>query len=88
MDSFGLLRKSYRNTVEISNFATNILRHGSFSIYPAEPIIRHGKEVEVEEQKGVSDNHFVQRAAEILRKKKKGKRCKKMKLLFSRVRNK
>lgn len=66
MDSFGLLRKSYRNTVEISNFATNILRHGSFSIYPAEPIIRHGKEVEVEEQKGVSDNHFVQRAAEIL----------------------
>lgn len=42
MDSFGILRKSYRNTIEISEFATNILRHGSFSIYPAEPIIRHG----------------------------------------------
>ena len=67
MDSFGLLRKSYRNTVEISDFATNILMQGSFSVYPAEPIIRHGKKVEVEEQKGVSDESFVQRAAEILR---------------------
>ena len=42
MDSFGILKKSYRNTVEISNFATNILHHGQFSIYPVEPIIRHG----------------------------------------------
>lgn len=46
-DSFGLLRKSYRNTVEISRFATDILYHGSFQIYPVEPIIRHGKEVRV-----------------------------------------
>ena len=66
MDSFGLLRKSYRNTVEISDFATNILKHGSFSIYPVEPIIRHGKKVEVEEQKGISDTAFTKRAAEIL----------------------
>ena len=44
-DSFGLLKKSYRNTVEISNFATEILRHGNFAIYPVEPIIRHGNEV-------------------------------------------
>jgi len=49
MDSFGVLRKSYRNTVEISEFATDILRHGSFSIYPAEPIIRHGNPVAVEQ---------------------------------------
>ena len=48
-DSFGILKKSYRNTVEISDFATNILRHGSFSVYPVEPIIRHGAEVVVEE---------------------------------------
>ena len=41
-DSFGLLKKSYRNTVEISKFATEILRHGSFSIYPVDPIDRHG----------------------------------------------
>jgi len=46
-DYFGLLRKSYRNTVEIANFATDILYHGSFQVYPVEPIIRHGKEVRV-----------------------------------------
>ncbi|MBT9777371.1 AAA family ATPase [Clostridium sp. MCC353] len=47
LDYFGLLRKSYRNTVEISNFATNILHHGNFPIYPVEPIIRHGNEVRI-----------------------------------------
>ena len=45
-DAFGLLRKSYRNTVEISEFANEILRHGDFSIYPVEPIIRHGNPVQ------------------------------------------
>lgn len=51
-DSFGLLKKSYRNTVEISNFATDILHHGKFSIYPVEPIIRHGNPVRVERVSG------------------------------------
>lgn len=46
-DYFGILRKSYRNTVEISEFAANILQHGSFPVYPVEPIIRHGEEVRV-----------------------------------------
>lgn len=46
-DSFGLLKKSYRNTVEISDFATEILRHGNFSIYPVDPIRRHGNAVKV-----------------------------------------
>lgn len=46
-DYFGLLQKSYRNTVEISHFATNILHHGSFQVYPVQPIIRHGNEVRV-----------------------------------------
>ena len=46
-DSFNTLRKSYRNTIEISDFATNILKHGSFPIYPVEPIIRHGKQVSI-----------------------------------------
>lgn len=41
-DAFGLLKKSYRNTIEISNFATDILKHGNFAIYPVEPIVRHG----------------------------------------------
>ncbi len=44
-DYFGLLRKSYRNTVEISNYATDILKHGHFKIYPVEPILRHGNPV-------------------------------------------
>ncbi len=44
---FGLLKKSYRNTVEISNFATEILRHGNFAVYPVEPISRHGSQVQV-----------------------------------------
>ena len=47
MDRFGILKKSYRNTVEISEFATDILHHGQFSSYPVEPIIRHGKPVQV-----------------------------------------
>ena len=44
-DYFGLLRKSYRNTVEISNYATDILRHANFPIYPVEPVLRHGETV-------------------------------------------
>ncbi len=48
-DSFGILKKSYRNTVEISEFATDILHHGRFSSYPVEPIIRHGGPVAVKE---------------------------------------
>ncbi len=54
-DCFGLLRKSYRNTIEVSNFATDILRHGSFAIYPVEPIVRHGDEVMVKETKDFND---------------------------------
>lgn len=46
---FAVLRKSYRNTVEISKFATNILRHGSFPVYPADPIERHGSDVSITE---------------------------------------
>lgn len=54
-DAFGLLKKSYRNTIEISNFATNILRHGDFAIYPVEPIVRHGEAVKVEKCMDRSD---------------------------------
>lgn len=71
IDSFGVLRKSYRNTVEISRFATNILRHGSFSIYPAEPIIRHGREVAVERltdrEQALGKEALAARGAEICR---------------------
>jgi len=47
MSCFGILKKSYRNTVEISHFATDILRHGKLVSYPVEPIIRHGEPVKV-----------------------------------------
>ncbi len=75
--SFNLLKKSYRNTVEISNFATNILYHGQFSVYPVEPIIRHGKPVEViNVLKQSTNNHkatensdmLICKAAEICKK--------------------
>lgn len=48
-DGFGVLKKSYRNTVEISNFAAKILKHGSFPVYPADPILRHGNPVTITE---------------------------------------
>ncbi len=71
-DSFSVLRKSYRNTVEISDFATNILRHGRFSIYPAQPIIRHGSPVLVKQI--LKESALIKEAAEICRKwKEKGR---------------
>lgn len=65
-DTFGLLKKSYRNTVEISNFATGILRHGHFPIYPVEPIIRHGEEVKIVDCKG--EEGLLQHAVETIEK--------------------
>lgn len=65
LDYFGLLRKSYRNTVEISNFATNILQHGNFPIYPVEPIIRHGNEVRTE--KCGDEEQMISEAAKVIR---------------------
>lgn len=64
MDSFGILKKSYRNTVEISDFATRILHHGSFSSYPVEPIIRHGAPVAVLQR---SEDDLIREAAKICR---------------------
>ncbi|BCJ96021.1 DNA helicase [Anaerocolumna cellulosilytica] len=46
-DKFYVLAKSYRNTVEISNYASRVLKHCSFKTYDIEPIIRHGKEVDI-----------------------------------------
>lgn len=62
-DSFGILKKSYRNTIEISEFATKILHHGSFSIYPVEPIIRHGSPVELTEIPDAEE--LLQKAASV-----------------------
>lgn len=66
MDSFGILKKSYRNTVEISDFATNILHHGQFFMYPVEPIIRHGNPVQVRQ---LADRRsMIREAAEVCRR--------------------
>lgn len=65
-DNFGILSKSYRNTVEISNFAQKILQHGSFSSYPIEPIIRHGSQVCV--TKCQDGEAMLDKSVELLRK--------------------
>ena len=43
--SFLILAKSYRNTIEISEYAGKILEKASFGAYKITPVIRHGKEV-------------------------------------------
>jgi DNA helicase-2/ATP-dependent DNA helicase PcrA len=48
-DKFYVLAKSYRNTVEISEYAGRVLKKCSFKTYDIEPIIRHGREVSVKE---------------------------------------
>ncbi len=58
---FEVLKKSYRNTVEISEFAMKILQHGSFTSYPAEPIIRHGSPVQV--RRATEDAELIKEAA-------------------------
>lgn len=44
-DSFYLLSKSYRNTIEISECAGKVLAKASQEQYKIQPVIRHGKEV-------------------------------------------
>nr|WP_317448804.1 ATP-binding domain-containing protein [uncultured Sellimonas sp.] len=46
-DSFYLLLKSYRNTIEISNFAGQVLQKASQGGYQIDPVIRHGKPVSI-----------------------------------------
>ena len=44
-DSFHLLLKSYRNTIEISKLAGCVLKKTTVRDYAIQPVIRHGKEV-------------------------------------------
>lgn len=48
-DKFKLLQKSYRNTIEISEFAGTILDKASFGMYKIQPVIRHGEPVSEKE---------------------------------------
>lgn len=44
-DDFRVLAKSYRNTIEISEFAGKLLDSASRGVYKIEPVIRHGEPV-------------------------------------------
>lgn len=55
-DPFYTLAKSYRNTVEISNYASQVLEKCSFETYAIDPVIRHGKPVIVEKYRDFEDN--------------------------------
>lgn len=46
-DSFYLLLKSYRNTIEISRFAGQVLQRASQGGYQIDPVIRHGQPVSI-----------------------------------------
>lgn len=70
-DKFYVLAKSYRNTVEISNYASCILKKCSFETYQIEPVIRHGKPVL--EQQVTTDKELVNRTVEFINDAKKQK---------------
>lgn len=67
-DRFYVLAKSYRNTVEISEYASCVLRKCSFKTYDIQPIIRHGKEVV--EKKLVDDKEMINETAKLIKSSK------------------
>lgn len=60
-DQFLLLQKSYRNTIEISEYAGRILEKASSGRYQIQPVIRHG--IPVEERRFWSDMEMAEHAA-------------------------
>jgi DNA helicase-2/ATP-dependent DNA helicase PcrA len=63
-DKFLLLEKSYRNTIEISQYAAQFLEKASAGRYKITPVIRHGKAVT--EEKLPNASAMAERAKEIL----------------------
>lgn len=63
-DVFRLLSKSYRNTIEISEYAGNILEKASFGRYKIEPVIRHGLPVQISEP--LTEEQMYAKAEEII----------------------
>ena len=63
-DSFRLLKKSYRNTIEISQYAGRILEKASFGRYRIEPVIRHG--IPVQEYALDNENAMYKEAIQII----------------------
>ena len=64
-DCFMLLQKSYRNTIEISEYAGKILEKASFGRYKITPVIRHG--VPVNEQAFWSDLEMAEYTTELIK---------------------
>lgn len=63
-DQFLLLQKSYRNTIEISQYAGRILEKASSGRYKIQPVIRHG--IPVEEAQFWSDLEMAEHAAGLI----------------------
>lgn len=63
-DQFLLLQKSYRNTIEISQYAGRILEKASSGRYKIQPVIRHG--IPVEEARFWSDLEMAEHAAGLI----------------------
>lgn len=63
-DCFMLLQKSYRNTIEISEYAGKILEKASFGRYKITPVIRHG--IPVEEKQFWSDMEMAEYTAKLI----------------------
>lgn len=63
-DVFRLLSKSYRNTIEISEFAGKILEKASFGRYKIDPVIRHGLPVQIMEP--MAETELYTKAEEII----------------------
>ena len=61
-DQFRLLQKSYRNTIEISEYAGKILDRASSGQYKIDPVIRHG--IPVQEQEFWSEIEAAEYIAE------------------------
>ncbi|MDO4324999.1 MAG: ATP-binding domain-containing protein [bacterium] len=61
-DSFRLLAKSYRNTIEISEFAGKVLEKASAGQYRIQPVIRHGKAVECIQE---TEEHLAEKLKEL-----------------------
>ncbi len=69
-DSFRLLKKSYRNTIEISEYAGKILEKASYGRYRIEPVIRHG--IPVQEYALGNENAMYKEAVQIIANAKAG----------------
>lgn len=62
---FHILAKSYRNTIEISEYAGRILEKASFGAYKITPVIRHGRKADFYPMQG-DEKAMAEKTVEIL----------------------